>query len=561
MNIKNVYKTENSFVIGVDFGTDSVRAVVLNAFDGKVMATSVHNYKRWNKGRFCNPTANQFRQHPLDYIESMESVIKNCVNKLEANVRERVLCISVATTGSTPAPVNREGIPLALLEGFEENPNAMFILWKDHTATKEADEINRLSDEHSQFLKYVGGKYSSEWYWSKLLHILRTDKEVKKHCYSMVEHSDWIPFLLTSGKDVSEIKRNVCAAGHKGLWVEELGGLPDRNFFEDLDPVLIPFAERFGNRVYAADQSSGRLSKEWAERFGLSENVQVGVGALDAHMGAVGGGIKPFYVSKVIGTSTCDMMIVPKKGFEGVFVEGIAGQVDGSIIPGMIGLEAGQSAFGDIYSWFRELLLWPLINGQEEHSIEPNLINNLRSSLLQKLDEEAYSLPLEENAEFALDWFNGRRTPNANPNLSGCIGGLTLGSSPSQIYRALVESTCFGARAIIEGIEKQGINVLGINALGGIAVKSKYVIQTLSDALNRPVNINTEAQPVALGAAMFAAVVAGIYPNVLEASERMRTADIQIIYPRKEFVELYNRKFEEYLLNGRFQEQLIGQKR
>lgn len=548
----------DKFVLGVDFGTDSVRAILVNAGTGEVLSSSIDFYKRWAENKYCDNSMNQFRQHPLDFVESLEAVVTECLSQVEEKVRNKVVGISVATTGSTPAPVNQEGIPLALLEGFEENPNAMFILWKDHTATQEAHEINRLSDKHNQFLKYIGGKYSSEWYWAKLLHILRVDERVRNHCYSMVEHSDWIPFLLTGGKNMKEMKRNICAAGHKGLWVEELGGLPDKSFFEDLDPILIPFASRFADRVYAADEPAGNLSKEWAERLGLSEDVVVGIGALDAHIGAVGGGIQPFYITKVIGTSTCDMMILPQDEFEDVFIEGISGQVDSSIIPGMIGLEAGQSAFGDIYSWFRDFLLWPILHFREKHeevfNMDNRSIEKIKSSLLKELDKEAAALPLSEDEEYAFDWFNGRRTPNPNLSLKGLIGGLTLGSNPIRVYKALVEATCFGSHAIVESIEKQGVEIRGVNALGGIPIKSEYVVQTLADVLNRPVHIIQTDQPVALGAAMFASVVAKVYPDVLIASERLKKKDQKTIFPRSEWVKSYADKYSKYQQIGSIQE-------
>ena len=553
-----MYRKKDSFVIGIDFGTDSARAILVNVLNGKVLATSVHPYRRWNEGKFCDPKANRFRQHPLDYIESLEFIVKSCVKDLDEGSRLRVIGISIATTGSTPVAVDERGTPLALLESFRNNPNAMFVLWKDHTAIQEAEEINQVSTRYNtDYLKFVGGVYSSEWYWAKLLHVIRRDPELHKSCYTWVEHSDWVPFLLTGGKRAGEIKRNICAAGHKALWAEEFKGLPSEEFFDEIDSKLVPYFHRFGRSVYSAEDSAGYLCKEWAEKFGLSEAVKVGVGAIDAHIGAVGGQIQPYYMSKVIGTSTCDMMVVPKEDMKDVFIDGIAGQVEGSIVPGMVGLEAGQSAFGDIYSWFRETLLWPLKEKQGDQDMESGLIEKLRATLLQKLDEEAFGLPLKEDMEFALDWFNGRRTPNANPNLTGLIGGLTLGSSPPQIYRALVESTCFGSRNIIESIEGQGIEVMGVNALGGIAIKSRYVMQTLSDVLNRPVNIITETQPVALGAAMFASVVAGIYPDILAASEKMKTANNRIVFPREEYVNLYNKKFKKYKQYGEFQDSLI----
>ena len=307
------------------------------------------------------PSRNQFRQHPLDYVEGLEHTIKECLSKVPETVRSSVRAISVDTTGSTPVAVDRTGTPLALREEFSKNPNAMFVLWKDHTGTGEAAEIN----EHAlkfdvNYLQYVGGIYSSEWFWAKLLHVLREDEKVRDACYSWVEHCDWIPFLLTGGTDVHSMKRGVCSAGHKALWAAEFGGLPPDSFFASLDPLLKGFTSRLFKETYTADKAAGKLSKEWASRLGLSENVTIGIGAFDAHMGAVGGQIEPGYLSKVMGTSTCDMMVASKADLNGKLVRGICGQVDGSVIPGMMGLEAGQSAFGDTYAWFKNVLTWPI---------------------------------------------------------------------------------------------------------------------------------------------------------------------------------------------------------
>lgn len=545
---------KSKYVIGVDFGTDSVRAIVMDAVRGEEMVSSVSPYLRWSRGAYCDPAKNQFRQHPLDYIESFEAVIKDCLSGMGAHLRDKVCGISFATTGSSPVAVNRQGVPLALLEDFKENPNAMFILWKDHTAIKEAEEINNAAKNNQwDYLKYVGGVYSSEWYWAKLLHVLRADKEVGKACYTWVEHSDWMPFLLIGGTDAAELKRNVCAAGHKALWAKEFNGFPSPVFFEAIDPVLLPFLKRFGQKVYTAEQAAGTISWEWAARLGLPADVVVGIGAIDAHMGAVGGRIKPYYLSKVIGTSTCDMMVVPKSAMKGVFVKGISGQVDDSIIPGMIGLEAGQSAFGDMYTWFKNLLLWPLKGTSGAHAEMKAIFKGLEVDLLKKLDQQAAQLSFDIRSEFALDWFNGRRTPNANPSLKGLIGNLTLGSSAPEIYRALVEATCFGSRAIVESMEEQKIEIRGVDAIGGIAVKSEFVMQTMADVLDRPVHVSRIEQTVALGAAIFASVVGGVYEGVMQAGEIMGAGENRIVNPRKRYVALYNERYEEYQRYGEMQ--------
>ncbi|HET9826758.1 MAG TPA: ribulokinase, partial [Chitinophagaceae bacterium] len=401
-----------SYVIGIDYGTDSVRSVLVDASDGTELSSSVFFYPRWKSNLYCNPAMNQFRQHPLDYIEGLDTTIKDCLNKAgQKQIAQHVKAISVDTTGSTPVAVDKRGIPLSLLPRFENNPNAMFVLWKDHTATKEAAEIN----EHAKkitpnYLQFVGGIYSSEWFWAKLLHILRDDPEIRDACYSWVEHCDWIPFLLTGGTDVNQMKRGVCSAGHKALWAKEFGGLPPNDFFSSLDPLLDCFSSKLFSETYCADQPAGVISKEWAEKLGLRNDVIVGVGAFDAHMGAVGGQIEPYSLSKVMGTSTCDMLVAPLDEVQGKLVQGICGQVPGSIIPGMLGMEAGQSAFGDVYAWFKNLLTWPL----ERLCNDEETRRQITDEIINALSVEAEKLPLDFNDELAIDWLNGRRTPDAN---------------------------------------------------------------------------------------------------------------------------------------------------
>jgi L-ribulokinase len=304
----------DQFVIGVDYGTDSVRSVIVNARDGKELASAVFYYPRWKQGLFCDAAQNQFRQHPLDYVEGLEQTIKNCLKQVAADVAKSVKAITVDTTGSTPIAVNEHGVPLSLLPGYETNPDAMFVLWKDHTSVKEATEINEHATKFEiNYLQYVGGIYSSEWFWAKLLHILRVNPEIASACYSWVEHCDWVPFLLTGEKDIKAMKRSRCAAGHKGLWAAEYGGLPPDEFFTSLDPLLSGFTERLFKDTYTSDVAAGTLSAEWAERLGLTTDVVIGVGAFDAHMGAVGGQIEPYHLSKVMGTSTCDILVAPNQ--------------------------------------------------------------------------------------------------------------------------------------------------------------------------------------------------------------------------------------------------------
>jgi L-ribulokinase len=553
-------KTGEAFVLGVDYGTDSVRTVLVDAANGEEMASSVFYYPRWKQLLYCNMNENQFRQNPLDYVEGLETTIKTCLAKAGAAIAAKVKALSVDTTGSTPVVVDRSGTPLALLPGFEENPNAMFVLWKDHTAVREAAEMNALSTRfETNYLKYVGGIYSSEWFWAKMLHVLREDEAVRVAAFSFVEHSDWIPFLLTGGTDVAAMKRGVCSAGHKALWASEWGGLPPEDFFTSLDPLLAGFRSRLFTETYTSDQSAGTISGAWAVRLGLPDNVQIGVGAFDAHMGAVGGQIEPYHLSKVMGTSTCDMLVAPAADLGSNCVKGICGQVPGSIIPGMIGLEAGQSAFGDAYAWFKRLLSWPVEHLVAKSSIlteeqKSMLIKETLDSLIPNLERQAALLPLAESDELSVDWFNGRRTPDANQMLTATISGLALGSDAVRVFRSVVEATCFGAKAIVDRFIEQGIPVKGLIGLGGVARKSGFIMQMMADVMNMPIRIHKSDHTCALGAAMFAATVAGLYPSVEKAMEKMGPGFDAEYHPNPAVVDLYHKRYLKYLQLGKLME-------
>jgi L-ribulokinase len=546
----------DSFVIGVDYGTDSVRSVMLNARDGKEVASAVFYYPRWRDGLFCDAASNRFRQHPLDYVEGLTATIRECIAKAGPSSASAVKAISVDTTGSTPVAVDKTGTPLALLPEFENNPNAMFVLWKDHTSTKEAAEINAHAEKFDvNYLQFVGGIYSSEWFWAKLLHILRDDESVRNACYSWVEHCDWVPFLLTGGTDVHAMKRGVCSAGHKALWAKEYGGLPPDTFFSSLDSLLKGFTERLFKETYTSDKPAGNLSEEWAHRLGLSTDVIIGVGAFDAHMGAVGGQIEPYHLSKVMGTSTCDMLVAPMQEVDGKLVRGICGQVPGSVIPGMMGLEAGQSAFGDTYAWFKNIVAWPVNNLLQKSSVIDTatadlLKKEINDSIISTLAKEAAALPLKENDELAVDWLNGRRTPDANQLLKGAISGLNLASDAPRIFKALVEATCFGAKAIVDRFNNEGVPVKGLIGLGGVAKKSSYIMQVMADVMNMPIRIHTSEQTCAAGAAMFAATASGLYNTVEDAMAAMGSGFDNHYNPNPANVALYARRFEKYKILG-----------
>lgn len=552
---------DKKFVIGIDYGTDSVRTLIVDAATGAEVASSVFWYPRWKAGKYCNPAANQFRQHPLDYLEGLETTLKEALASAPAGTAEKVVAISVDTTGSTPVAVNKEGTPLSLLPEFSENPNAMFILWKDHTSVKEAAEINELSKTWGgiDYTRYEGGVYSSEWFWAKILHILRTDEKVRQAAFSWVEHCDWIPALLTGNTNPLTLKRSRCAAGHKAMWHEEWNGLPSEEFLVRLDPLLKGLRDRLYRETYTSDIPAGTLSAEWAARLGLPATVTVGVGAFDAHLGALGGEIKPYYLSKVMGTSTCDMLVAPMSEAGKKLVKGICGQVDGSIVPGMLGMEAGQSAFGDIYAWFRDILAWPvveilekttLVSGEVREKLKAEIIDRI----IPELSAAAEKIPPDETAMVALDWMNGRRTPDANQELKGAITGITLGSDAPRIFRALVEATAFGALRIVDRFREEGVRIDGVIALGGVAKKSPFVMQTVCDVLGMPILVARSEQACALGSAMAAAVAGGIYLSVEEAQKNMGGGFEREYRPRQEFTEIYRKLYQKYLKLGHFVE-------
>ena len=550
--------TKKAYVIGVDFGTDSVRSILVDSRNGEEISSSVFYYTRWKEGKFCNPSKNQFRQHPQDYIDGLEYTIRACIESAGPAIASAVKAIGVDTTGSSPVAVNSNGQPLALLKEFENNPNAMFVLWKDHTAVGEAAAINEHATKFPiNYLQYVGGIYSSEWFWAKLLHILKVDEAVRNACYTWVEHCDWIPFLLTGQTNAAHLKRSVCAAGHKGLWSANFEGYPPNDFFASLDILLDGHVDKLGKEVFTSDKSAGSLSQEWADKLGLPIHTIVAVGAFDAHMGAVGGQIEPFHLSKVMGTSTCDMLVAPKDSIQDTLVKGICGQVDGSIIPGMIGLEAGQSAFGDSYAWLKKMILTPVLEILAKTKIIDQetiakLSEELSEQLLDELSRKANELPLTLTDPIATDWLNGRRTPDANQLLKSGIIGLNLSTDAVMLFKTIVESTCFGAKAIVDRFKEEGVPIKGLIGLGGVAKKSGYIMQVMSDVMNMPIRIHKSEQTCALGAAMFAATAAGNYEKVDDAMIAMGQGFELTYHPNPDRTAYYTKRMEQYKKLGVF---------
>ena len=548
-------------VLGIDYGTDSVRTVVTDTANGTILSTAVFSYPRWQQGLFCDPNRNQFRQHPQDYVDGLQQSVREALTQAPAGTANRITGIAIDTTGSTPCALDRTGTPLALHPDFADNPNAMFVLWKDHTAVAEAQEINELARRWAtDYTRYEGGVYSSEWFWAKILHVLRDDAAVRDAAYSWAEHCDWIPYLLTGGTDVHQMKRSRCAAGHKAMWHPAWNGLPDEEFLTTLDPLLGGLRARLFEETHTSDQVAGNLSDQWAETLGLSPEVVVSVGAFDAHMGAVGGQIEPYYLSKVMGTSTCDILVVPKDELNDQLVSGICGQVDGSVIPGMEGLEAGQSAFGDVYAWFKSVLAWPLEHLVANSSLlddatKQQLLDETLDRIIPALSEAAAQIPPEQSAALAIDWMNGRRTPDANQRLTGALFNLSLASDAPVLFRALVEATCFGAKRIVDRFRREGVPVKGLIGLGGVAKKSPFIMQTMADVMDMPIRIARAEQTCALGASMFAATAAGHFATVSEAMTAMGAGFDAEYQPNPDHVAHYQARYEQYQRFGDFIEQ------
>ena len=501
---------DTKYLIGLDFGSDSVRALLVSQ-TGALLSSAVHVYRRWSQGLYCDPEKRIFRQHPLDYTEGIESVVKAVLEDIDS---AKVTGIGVAATGSTPCAVDAQGTPLSLLPEFSENPNAMFQLSGDGSAVEEASRINEIARKWKDldFTCYEGGTYFAEDFWSKALHVIRRDEAVRYAAYTFVEQCDWIAAELAG----TPVKPSRCAAGHKALWHESWGGYPPETFFERIDPMLLPIRRHLRTETFTPGRPVGKLSAKWAERLGLPADVVVAGGALAPQMGAVGAGIQPNQLVKIIGTSTSDILTVPSLNRP---IRGICGQVADSVIPGMVELEAGQSAFGEVFAWFKRFLSY---GGEVD---------------MRALEREAASL--DSTPVMALDWFSGRRTPDANPGLSASLHGLRGETTPAMVYRALAEGIAFGSRAIVERLNDNGIQVKNAVAVGTMARNSPFIMQVLSDVMELPIQVLSTCQASALGAAMYAAVAAGLYSDIYGAMHAMRV-EIEAIYtPKRSYKERY----------------------
>lgn len=526
-----------TYTIGLDYGTNSVRALIVNTRTGREIASAVWNYANGKNGVILSRDPNLARQHPADYIKGAELTIKQALAAARKAVRgftpQQVIGIGVDTTGSTPLPVGKEGRPLALEKKFAKNPAAMAWLWKDHTGVAEAAEITALAAKiRPQYLAKCGGTYSSEWFFSKILHCLRTAPEVFDAAYLWVECADWIPAMLTGTEAPDKLTVGICAAGHKAMYHDSWGGYPDPEFLSQLDPKLGELRGRLRPKAESVERPVGGLTAEWAKRTGLTQGTPVAVGAFDAHLGGVGSGIAPGVLVKIIGTSTCDMMVAPTTE-KLADVPGLCGIVPGSILPGYFGLEAGQSAVGDIFNWF-------------VNYIQPTG----KEGTHEALSAAAAKLKPGESGLVALDWNNGNRTILVDQRLTGLLVGQTLYTTPAEIYRALVEATAFGALTIINRFEEYGMQVKQIVNCGGIAEKNPLVMQIYADVTGRPIKISRSAQSCALGAAIAGAVAAGRkaggYDNYAAAQKAMTGLKSKVFRPDPKAHQVYQQLYKIY---------------
>jgi L-ribulokinase len=522
------------YAIGLDYGTNSVRALIVDTANGREVAEAVWNYAHGHDGVILSHDPNLARQHPADYIKGAEITLRGALKQASRNVRNfkprQIVGLGVDTTGSTPLPLDAQGQPLAFDRRFVKNPNAMAWLWKDHTGVAEAAEITALARKiRPQYVAKCGGTYSSEWFFSKILHCLRVDPKVFKAAHSWTELADYVPAALTGARTPSERFAGVCAAGHKAMFNKSWGGYPDVAFLSKLDPRLAALRSRLSHNIRTVEQAAGGLTVAWAKKTGLPAGIPVAVGAFDAHLGAVGSGIAPGTLVKIIGTSTCDIAIAPNSE-KLADIPGLCGIVDGSVLPGYYGLEAGQSAVGDIFNWF-------------VNYIQPG---GTKAGSHEQLTAAAARLKPGESGLLALDWNNGNRTILVDQRLTGLLVGQSLYTTPAEIYRVLVEATAFGALTIINRFEEYGVKIGQIINCGGIAEKNPFVMQIYADVTGRPMKVSRSAQTCALGAAMAGAVVGRAHRNFASAREAMTGVKSRVFQPNRSAHQVYRELFRLY---------------
>ena len=520
------------YTLGIDYGTNSVRALIVDACDGKELGAAVYHYPSGHQGVLLDPAAPHFaRQNPADYLLDLETSVREALAgavNTPGFSADQIVGIGVDTTGSSPLPVNEQNIPLACTPAWEGHPAAQCWLWKDHTSHREAAQITALAAQHRpQYLAKCGNTYSSEWWWSKIWHCLNTSPEVFEAAFSWVELADFIPSVLAGVTNPRAVKRGICAAGHKAFFCAEWEGLPDKEFLTMLDPKLAALRDRLYEKAYDASEPAGNLCAEWAAKLGLRIGIPIAIGEFDVHYGAIACGVEEGTLVKVIGTSTCDCAVV-RADKPIADIPGICGIVKGAILPGYYGIEAGQSAVGDLFKWWVEVVC-----GGD-------------GALHGELTKESAALRPGQSGLLALDWNNGNRTILVNPMLTGLILGQTLHTTRAEIYRALIEATAFGARAIIERIREYGVAIDRVVCAGGIAEKNPMLMQIYADITGCTMQVSGSSQACALGSAISAAVQAGAHPDFETAQKAMTSLKPESYSPIPTNQKTYNQIYALY---------------
>ncbi len=520
------------FTLGIDYGTNSVRALVVRCADGKELGTCVVHYPSGHQGVLLDARDHHLaRQHPGDYLFGLEKSVKGALaqaKKTRGFDATKIVGIGVDTTGSSPIPVDANNVPLALAKKWKKNLHAQCWLWKDHTGWREAAKITELAAAHRpQFIAKCGNTYSSEWFWSKVWHCLNVAPAVFDAAHSWVELADWVPSVLAGADMPAKIMRGVCCAGHKALYADDWGGLPDKEFLALLDPKLAALRDRLYEKAHDATVSAGKLCPAWAAKLGLPAGIAIAIGEMDVHYGAIGSGVAEGTLVKVIGTSTCDCGVVSaSKSVPDI--PGICGIVKGAILPGFYGIEAGQSAVGDIFKWWVEVVC----SGNAATHV--------------KFTQAAARLAPGQSGLLALDWNNGNRTILVDQRLTGALLGQTLATSPAEIYRALIEATAFGARAIIERLKEYGVPIDRVVCAGGIAEKNPLLMQIYADVTGCTMLVAGSSQACALGSAVSAAVLAGAHKDFPAAQAAMTSLKKVSYVPRPAAQKTYNQLYALY---------------
>lgn len=541
-----------NYVIGLDYGSDSVRAILLDVATGEVLSSAVNLYSRWGKGLYSDSAKSQFRHHPLDYIEGLEDVLGKVIADCPAP--DAIKAIGIDCTASTLCLADENCVPLSLHEEYQDNPDAMFVLWKDHTATLESAQINELCNKSDvKYNMQSGFHYSAECYWSKVIHLLRNSPELRQKAHLAIDVCDWLPALLCGCTNAADFKTGKCIASIKLMWSESWGGYPPAEFFEKIEPAVLPILKNIPQNPQLNDKPVGTLCKEWAEKLGLSTDVVIGTGLIDSYSGGIGAGVKHGTIALNLGTSSCYMATMPVEKIGDKVIEGLFGQAKDCIIPGMVGFEAGLSAFGDAYAWVKRTLCWSLeaLKKSDDPQVR-QAAEEREDKILADLNVAAAQLNITENTPVATDHINGRRSPEPSSTLKSGMMGISISTTAPEIFYAYAEATAFGTRYIMDHLEENGVDIYELIGVGGIAQKSPFVMQLLADACGKTIHVSSCNYSCALGAAICASVAAGIYPDIQAAQKALCPSNSATYNPNPDKAELLEKRYEKYRDLSRF---------